>query len=111
MGLIGHWIVSGFALGLTALIVPGFRIRGVFTTLVAVLVLGLANMFVRPVLLFLTFPLTILTLGLFIFVVDAIILRLCAAVLKNFEITNWLSAIVGAMILALTSGVLHWMLI
>jgi putative membrane protein len=99
------------ALALTAALVPGFRIRGFGTAMVAVLLIGAANILIRPVLVFLTLPFTILTLGLFLFVVDAIILRLCAAFLRNFEITNWLSAILGAIILAMASSIMHFALI
>ena len=111
LNALAHWIVSGLALALTAALVPGFRIQGFGTALVASLLIGLANMFLWPVLAFLTFPFTILTLGLFLFVVDAIILRVCAAFLRNFEITNWFSAIIGAVFLAITSSFLHWMFI
>jgi putative membrane protein len=106
-----HWVVSGLALAVTAAIVPGIHLRGFATAMVATLLIGFANYLVWPILFFLTLPLTILTFGLFIFVVDAIVLRLCAAFMKNFEITNWFSAVLGAMVLAFTSSVLHWFLI
>jgi putative membrane protein len=106
-----QWLVSGLALALTAAVVPGFRLRGFGTALIASLVLGLLNFLVRPVLIFLTIPLTILTLGLFIWVVDAIVLRICAAFLDDFEIKGWLSAIFGAFVLALFNGLLHYLLI
>lgn len=109
--LLLSWMVSGAALALTAAIVPGFRVRGFSTALIASLIIGVANMFVRPILIFLTLPLTVVTLGFFIFVVDAFILRICAGMLKEMEITNWISAIFGAIILMITSSVLHWMFI
>ncbi len=109
MGL--HWLVSGAALALTAFLVPGFRIKGFLTALMAALLIGAANWMIRPFLQFLALPLTILTLGFFLFVVDAAILRLCAAFMKNFEITNWFSAVVGAIILTLTGGFLHFLLL
>ena len=109
--LIGHWVVSGLALAITAAIVPGFRVRGFFAALVATFLIGLANYLVWPILFFFTLPFTIITLGLFVFVVDAIILRLVAALMKDFEITGWLSAIAGAVILSLMSSALHYLLI
>jgi putative membrane protein len=109
--LLVHWLVSGVAISVTSALVPGFRLKGFSTALVASLLIGTANMFIRPFLVFLTFPLTILTLGFFLFVVDAIILRLCAAFMKNFEITNWFSAILGAIVLAVTGGLLHWFVV
>lgn len=109
--LLAHWVVSGAALGITAFLVPGFRIKGLTTMLMATLFIGAANIVIKPFLLFLSLPITLLTLGFFIFVVDAAILRLCAAFMKNFDITNWFSAVVGAIILTFTSGFLHYMFI
>src|SRR5262245_60298220 len=106
-----HWFVSGAALGVTAFLVPGFRIKGISTVLMAILFIGAANIFIKPFLIFMSLPLTILTLGFFLFVVDAAILRLCAAFMKDFDITNWFSAVVGAIILTLTSGFLHYIFI
>ena len=109
--LLLHWVVSAVAILLTSALVPGFKVKGFVTALVAAFIIALANYFLRPILVFLTFPLTILTLGFFLFVVDAIILRLCAGLLKNFEIKGWLSAIGGAIVLMLTSSFLHWFFI
>jgi putative membrane protein len=109
--LVAHWIVSAIAISLTSALVPGFKLKGFSTAMVASLLIALANYFVRPFLVFLTFPLTILTLGLFLFVIDAIILRMCAAFLKNFEIRGWWSAIFGALVLTITASFLHWILI
>ena len=109
--LVGHWVVSALALALTAAIVPGISIRGFSTALVAVLLIGAANYVVWPILFVLTLPLTILTLGLFIFVIDAIVLRLCAAFMQDFRVDNWLSAILGSLILTVMSSLLHWLFI
>ncbi len=106
-----HWLVSGAALAITAFLVPGFRVKGFSTALMATLFIGAANFMIKPFLVFLTLPLTVLTLGFFLFVVDACILKLCAAFMKNFEITNWFSAVVGAIILTITGGILHVALI
>lgn len=111
MEMLLQWIVSSAALGITALVVPGFRIKGISTAFMATLMIGAANIFIKPLLVFLTLPLTVVTLGFFLFVVNAAILRLCAAFMKNFDITNWFSAVVGAIILAVTSGFLHYVFI
>jgi putative membrane protein len=107
LAVILHWIIAGVALAITSAIVPGFNVKRFRSAVFAALLIGLVSYFVRPLLLFLAFPFTILTLGLFIFVVDAIILRVCAAMMAEFEITNWFSALVGAVILAVTSSILH----
>ena len=111
VGWLLYWVVSAIALAVTAALVPGFRIRNFRTAMVASVIIGLVNFCLRWILIFLTLPLTILTLGLFIFVVDAIILRISSWFLEDFEISNWLSAILGAVILAFMSGLLHWLII
>lgn len=111
VGWLLYWVASALALALTAWIVPGFRLKNFKSAMIASLVIGLVNICLRWILLFLTLPLTILTLGLFIFVVDAIILRVSAWFLDDFEITNWLSAILGAVILTFMSSLCHWLLI
>ena len=109
--LIAHWVVSALALWLTAAVVPGFRLKGFLTAMVAALLVAAGNFYLRPVLWFLTLPLTILTLGLFTFVLDAIILRIAAAFMKDFEIRGWLSAIAAAFVLALASSLLHFVFV
>lgn len=106
-----HWLVSGLAVLLTSRIVRGFEINGFVSACVAALVIGLANAIVWPVLFFLTLPINILTLGLFTFVINGIVLKLCAAVLPGFEIRGWFAAIFGAIVLALINMVLHAVLV
>jgi putative membrane protein len=111
VSLLAHWLVSAFALKVTAAIMPGFRVKTFSAAMIASLVIGLANIYVRPFLVFLTFPFTVLTLGLFLFVVDAIILRICSSLLDDFEIGGWLAAIFGGILLSTLSTVLHWLVI
>ncbi len=99
-----HWFIVATSLFITSRIVPGFRLRRFSSALIAAIILALANFFIRPALLFLTFPINILTFGLFTFVVNAAVLRLCAAVLKDFEISGWLSAIFGGLIFAVINA-------
>jgi putative membrane protein len=106
-----HWAVSAFALLITAFLVPGFKVKNFGAALVASVIIGLANVSIGPVLLFLTLPLNVLTLGLFTFVVNGIVLKICAAILRDFTITSWFSAIIGACILALVGGGLHYLLV
>lgn len=99
MFIILRWIVNAVALLLVAYIVPGFVLAGLYPALVAALILGLANAIVRPVLLLLTLPINILTLGLFTFVVNALMLWFVATIVKGFDITSFGSALLGAVIL------------
>ena len=78
-----HWFVSALALLLTAYLVRGFKVAGFGSALIAAVVIGLANVSIWPVLIFLTLPINILTLGFFTFVVNGIVLRLCAALLPD----------------------------
>lgn len=105
--LLVHWLVLALALFLTSKIVPGFRLRNFSAALIACLILTVANYTVRWVLIFLTFPLYILTLGLFTFVIDAILLKLCAAIMNDFKIASWTSAIIGAFVVWAIGVVLH----
>jgi len=110
MAMFIQWILSAVALTVTAWVVPGFKLKDFSSALIAAIVVGLANIFIRPFLLFLAIPFNILTLGLFTFVVNAAVLKLCAAMLRGFEITSWFSAIFGAVILAIVSSVMTYFL-
>ncbi|SHI46390.1 phage holin family protein [Desulfofundulus thermosubterraneus] len=90
--------LNGLALLLIDLIVPGFRIAGIGPAVLAAFVLGLVNTFVRPVLLFLTLPLTIITLGLFIFVVNALTFIITAWLVPGFHVYSFGGAFWGALL-------------
>lgn len=109
--LLIHWIVSALALMITAYLVRGFKIKGFGSALITAVVIGLANIVVTPLLLFLTLPFNILTLGLFTFVVNGAVLKLCAALLPGFAIEGWGSAIFGAIVLAVVGTGLHYFLV
>ncbi len=108
-GLILRFLLSAAALGLTSRIVPGIRADGFGPLLVTALILGVLNAVIRPVLLLLTLPFNILTLGLFTFVVNAAMLGAAAFVVRGFHIEGVLPALLGAVVLALVSGVLNWL--
>jgi putative membrane protein len=85
---------------------PGVRVDGFFDALIVALVLGLLNIFVKPVLVFFTLPATILTLGLFLLVINAIIILICDALVDGFEIRSFLSALLFSLVLSLCQAVL-----
>lgn len=101
LAVIVHWLLSALALLVVAQMVPGFRLRGYGTALLAALVVGLANAVLWPVLFFLTLPVNLLTLGLFTFVISAAMLKLGAALVTGFDIDGWIPAILGAFLLAI----------
>ena len=95
------WILTAAALIITSYFVPGFKISGFGSAMLAAVVIGFLNAILRPILLILTLPVNIVTLGLFTFVVNAIILKLAARMLSGFEIDSWGSAIIGAVVLSI----------
>lgn len=112
-GLLIRFIVSFFALGFTAAIVPGITIYGqtsldkAVTLGAAALVLGILNAIVRPILIFLTLPITIITLGLFIFVLNAVLIWATGAVVKDFHVEGFVSALFGAVLMTVISFILN----
>jgi putative membrane protein len=101
--LLLRWVINIVALFVVVQIVPGFH-AGSWTTLaVAALVLGLLNALVRPILFLLTLPLTIVTLGLFLIVLNAIMLELTAWLVTGFRIDSFLPACIGAIVLGIIS--------
>ncbi|MBC7398268.1 MAG: phage holin family protein [Bdellovibrionales bacterium] len=102
-----HWIVSALALLLTSAVIPGFKVNSFVAALWAAVVIGLANIIIWPILMFLTLPINVLTLGLFTFVVNGIVLKICAALIKGFDINGWWPAILGAVVLSLIGMLLH----
>ncbi len=93
---------------LASSLIPGVAITGTGTFILAALLLGLVNAFVRPIAFLLTLPLTIVTLGLFMFVLNAAMFGLVAALLDSFIVAGFWSALFGAIIVSLTSTIASW---
>jgi len=107
--LLLHWVLSALAVWIVAHVVPGISVSGPVAALVAALVIGLINATLGLLLKILTFPLTILTLGLFWFVINALMLELAAAFVRGFEVRGFVPALIGAVVLSLVSSVLQWL--
>ncbi len=101
--LILRWIINALTLLVVAQLVPGFTIHSFGTALIVALVLGFVNATVRWVLLFLTLPITILTLGLFTFVINAAMILLVSSVVKGFDVAGFGPALAAAILLWLIS--------
>lgn len=101
-----HWVITAVALAVGARLVPGIYVSSLPVLLLGALVLGLVNAVVRPVLLVLTLPITILTLGIFYLVVNGIAFGLAAALVPGFTVASLGSAIGGALVVALVSWLL-----
>jgi putative membrane protein len=102
-----NWLLSALALYLVAQIIPGIQLRGFGSALIATIVIGLVNEILGPVLRFLTFPLTILTLGLFRLVVNGLLLKIAAAFAPGFRIDGCLAAILGSLVLTILNMILY----
>jgi putative membrane protein len=93
---------------LASRLIPGVWIEGMGSFILAALLLGLVNAFIRPLMFLFTLPLTIVTMGLFIFVVNAAMFGLVAAMLDNFQVSGFWSALFGAVVVSITSTVASW---
>ncbi len=106
-----YWVVSALAVIITSKVIPGFKVSGFWAALIAAIVIGLVNTFIWPVLFFLTLPINLITLGLFTFVINGIVIKIAAAFLSGFEVKTWTAAILGALVLAIVNAILHFVLV
>jgi putative membrane protein len=96
-----HLVVSALLLWLVSYIVAGIHLGGFGSALLAALVLGIVNFLVRPILIIVTLPVTIVTLGLFLIVINALMLMLTAAIVPGFSVDGFKSALLGGLVLGL----------
>ncbi len=107
-GIVIRTLISMLGLFIASRLIPGVWIDGMGNFILAAVLLGLVNAFVRPLMFFFTLPLTVVTLGLFLFVVNAAMFGLVAAMLDNFQVSGFWSALFGAVIVSITSTVASW---
>lgn len=105
LGFVLRLLVVALGLWLASVLVPGIEVRGVLTLLGAALLLGIVNAIVRPLVILLTLPITILTLGLFLLVINAGMLALVAWLFDDFQIADFWSAFFGAIVVSLTGWI------
>lgn len=103
MKLLLRWFIYAAALLLMTRYVPGIAIASFYSALVVALVLGLLNALVRPILIFLTLPISLLTLGLFTFVINALLFWFASSVVKGFDVAGFAPAFWGALIMWTTA--------
>lgn len=109
--LVLKWLLNGVAFVLTAKVVNmvmplTFRLEGYEAALIAALLLGLVNTFIRPLLKLFTLPITFMTLGLFSLVINGLMLKLVDSLVSDMQIVGFLPAILGAIVLSAISGIL-----
>jgi putative membrane protein len=109
MRLLLNWVLSGLAVWIVAHVVPGFYISGPIAALIAALVIGFINATIGLLLKILTFPLTLVTLGLFWFVINALMLELASALVPGFRVHGFFAAFIGAILLSLVNMMLKWL--
>jgi putative membrane protein len=107
-GFLVRLLIAALGLWLAQALVPGVEIHGTGTLLVAALLLGIVNAFVRPLVVLLTLPITIVTLGFFLWVVNAAMLGLVAALLDGFTLAGLGSALLGALVVSFTGWIASW---
>jgi putative membrane protein len=110
MRFLTRLLLNGVAILVAAWFVPGLSLSSPVAALLAGAILGFVNALVRPVLILVTLPFTLLTLGLFIFVVNALCLGLTAALVPGFDIASFWSALLGALVISIVSWILNGLL-
>jgi len=107
MGLLLNWLLSTIAIIAAAYILPGVHVADFKAALITALVLGIINAILKPVLIIFTLPITILTLGLFTFVINALLVLLTSHIAPGFHVDNFWWALLFSIVLSIISSVLH----
>ena len=110
MRILANWLVSAISLLIVSAIVPGIVLADLRAALIAAFVVGLVNAVLRPIFIILTLPFTILTFGLFIFVINALLLLFAGWISPGFQVAGFTSALLGSIVLSVVSTVFNWIL-
>jgi len=102
--IITRWLVITVAILIASYLVPGIKIDALSTAVIAACVLGIINVVIRPVLVLLTLPLSILTLGLFYFVINAFLLKMAAYFVSGFDVRGFFAALFGSLIISIVTS-------
>jgi putative membrane protein len=106
-----HWILSALAIWIVSRLVPGFSVSGPTAALIAAVFIGFINATLGLFLKIITFPLTLLTLGIFWFIVNAMMIELAAALVPGFYVANFLVAFWGGIVLSVVNMLLKWLIL
>lgn len=101
--IITRWLIITVAILLSSMLIPGIYVDSLWTAIISAALLGLINIVIKPVLVILTLPLNILTLGLFTFIINAFLLKMVAYFVTGFEISGFFAALCGALVISLVS--------
>ena len=105
-----HWIVSAACLAIVVYIVPGFHVNSISAVFIAALLLGIVNATLGAFLKVITFPLTILTFGIFWFIINAFMIELVAHLVKGFWVSSFGAAFIGAIVLSVVNTLMKWLM-
>jgi len=109
MRMLLNWVLSALAVWIVSRVVPGIYVSGPVAALIAALAIGFINATIGVVLKILTFPLTLVTLGLFWWVINALMLKFASALVPGFQVRGFFAAFVGAIVLSLVNMILKWL--
>ena len=109
--VITRWLVITIAIVLASKFISGIRVDSLLTALIAAGILGLINVFIKPVLIILTLPLSIITLGVFTFFINALLLQLVAYMIPGFEVEGFLAAFLGALMISIVSWLANFFIV
>ncbi|MHB8904229.1 MAG: phage holin family protein [Patescibacteria group bacterium] len=110
MFILLKWFFSALAILIASYFIPGVVISGLWSALILALVLGLLNISIKPVLVFFTLPINILTLGLFTLIINALIVMLASSIVKGFEVGGFLNALLFSLVLTIIQEVFEMLL-
>ncbi|MGB8834237.1 MAG: phage holin family protein [Candidatus Sulfotelmatobacter sp.] len=109
MRMLLNWVLSALAVWIVSRVVPGIYVSGAASALIAALVIGFINATIGVVLKISTFPLTLVTLGLFWWVINALMLKFASALVPGFQVRGFFAAFIGAILLSLVNMLLKWL--
>ena len=107
--LLLKFIVTSVAILAVAKLLPGIEVNSLFALTMTVVILGILNAFLRPIMVIITLPITVVTLGLFLFIINGIILYLVSLFIDGFEISSLFTAIVASILITIVSGIINWL--
>jgi putative membrane protein len=105
-GILIKWLILTAAIMMASYLIDGIRVTGFFSAFFTAAILGILNVFFRPILLILTLPINILSLGLFTFVINALLLKMASGVIPGFEVYGFWSAIFGSLVISVVNWIL-----
>ncbi|HUJ96346.1 MAG TPA: phage holin family protein [Terriglobales bacterium] len=109
MKLLLNWVLSALALWVVSKVIPGFHVSGPMAALIAALAIGFINATLGLFLKIVTFPLTILTLGIFWIIINALMIKLASAIVPGFHVDTFKAAFLGAIVLSLVNMLFRWL--